>query len=63
MKDKKLNSLIWLIVGGVLAWAGTQLLNIQPHITKNEEQVKSLQEKAEENRESIQGLIDLHLQK
>jgi hypothetical protein len=59
MKDK----VLWIVIGGVLAYAGTQLSSIAPTKATHETEIKNLQQKTDENRESIQALIDLHLNK
>lgn len=58
---KKLNPLdkIYIpIILALLTWAGAQLIEVE----RLEEKVKHLKEHSHENRDSIQGLIDLHLQ-
>jgi hypothetical protein len=58
-RDQILNALLIAAAVGVLGWAGSVLLDADKTPTK----IEALQEEADENREAIQGLIDLHLQK
>lgn len=48
MKD----NIIMIVIGGVLAWAGASLLKIN-----------ALEVMTDENRQTIQSLVDLHLRK
>ena len=58
-KDKFVKSILLALCLGILGWAGNSLL-----IAHNmPDKIESLQEEADENRESIQGLIDLHMKK
>ncbi len=57
---KKLNPIDKIYIPLLLAlltWAGAQLIEVE----RLEEKVKHLKEHAHENRETIEGLIDLHL--
>lgn len=58
MKDFE-KYLITAVIGGVIAWTGQTLLTAD----KLPDKIKALQEEADENRESIQALIDLHMRK
>lgn len=57
---KKLSPLDKIYIPLLLAlvtWAGSQLMEVE----RLEEKVKHPQEKAQENRDAAQGLIELHL--
>lgn len=57
---KKLNPIDKIYIPIILAlvtWAGSQLIEVE----RLEEKVKHLEQETHENRDSVQGLIELHL--
>ena len=58
-RDAFANGFLLMVFTGILTWVGTTLLEAD----KTPDKIEALQEKTNENRDSIQGLIDLHLQK
>ena len=62
-RDQIQNGLLLAAGLGILGWAATQILSIEPHQVESDTKIATLEEKTDENRDSIQALIDLHLKK
>ena len=65
-KKRKLSLLDKIYIPIILmlcGWAGSQFLSNSMTVERLDEKIKHLEETTHENRDSVQALIDLHLQR